>query len=146
MPGTVHIVDDSAICRLIVALALQRAGFGVCCHRDGLSALQELARSPEPPALLLVDPGVARLDGYELIRLLRQQPRLSAIPIVLMSAQQGWRERLRARLVGASAFVGKPFFIDQLVALVRRLTRASPNPTPPPATPVLEFIVIWCAT
>ncbi|WP_376794159.1 response regulator [Thermogemmatispora sp.] len=135
MSGPIFVVDTSPVCRLIVALALRRAGFRVCCYPDGLSALQELARSPEPPALLLLDPALRPLDGYHLIRLLRQQPRLASIPIVLMSARPSWRERLSARLVGASALLAKPLRLDQLVALVRRLTAASPGPVPSPQTP-----------
>jgi CheY-like chemotaxis protein len=39
MPGSVHIVDDSAVSRLMIALALKRAGFSVRCHSDSLLAL-----------------------------------------------------------------------------------------------------------
>ncbi|WP_052889602.1 response regulator [Thermogemmatispora carboxidivorans] len=153
MSGTVDIIDDSAISRLIIALALRRAGFQVRCHSDSLAALQAIARAEEPPALLLIDLMLPKLNGYELTLLLRKQPRLSTIPIVLMSARHGLRERLRARLVGASAFLAKPFNIGHLVALVRRLTAASappggsvapPIPSPPPLVPPLlhaPFIV-----
>nr|BBH92369.1 hypothetical protein KTA_05680 [Thermogemmatispora argillosa] len=135
MPGTVDIIDDSAVCRLIVALALQRAGFQVRCHSDSLAALQTIARAEEPPALLLIDLMLPQLNGYELTLLIRKQPRLSTIPIVLMSARHGLRERLRARLAGANAFLAKPFNIGHLVALVRRLTATSAPPTCPTAPP-----------
>ncbi|GER82848.1 hypothetical protein KTAU_14850 [Thermogemmatispora aurantia] len=136
MSGTVDIIDDSAVCRLIIALALRRAGFQVRCHSDSLAAIQAIARAEEPPALLLIDLMLPKLDGYELTLLIRKQPRLSTIPIVLMSARHGLRERLRARLVGASAFLAKPFDVGHLVALVRRLTTASAPPGGSAAPPM----------
>jgi DNA-binding response OmpR family regulator len=142
--GTVHIVDHSAVSRLIVALALKRAGFSVRCHSDSLAALQEIARAEKPPALVLIEISMPRLNGYQMTVLLRKQPRLTGVPIVLMSAHHSVREWLFARLAGANTLIVKPFVVEQLVALARRLTEAAAGPPPtrpgapssPPAAPL----------
>ncbi|GER84348.1 hypothetical protein KTAU_29840 [Thermogemmatispora aurantia] len=144
-PGpTILVVDDSLVCRTVLRVALSRAGYQVQTCSDGLSALSALT-SPgaPPPDLLLLDWLLPHLSGLQLTYLLRHQtryPRLSRLPILMLSCRHSTLDRLKARLAGASAFLAKPFTIADLLTIVHNLLSSSPGPhltplPPPPALP-----------
>ena len=107
-----HIVES-------LSFLLGRAGFDVRAEADGEAAL---ARALEdPPAVLLVDVMLPGLDGFELLRRLRADPRGAGLPVVMLTAKGQARDRETARELGADLFISKPFSNADLVAAVCRL-------------------------
>lgn len=61
-----------------------------------------------------------KVDGYEVCRLLRQSPLLRDIPIVMLTGREGLITRFRARMLGATEYITKPFHPKQLLTIVRK--------------------------
>jgi CheY-like chemotaxis protein len=122
MSKLVMIVDDSPTIRKIVEVVLHREGYEVIAMPDGVEALRYLlTEGARLPDLIVLDIEMPRLNGYQLAASLRKRPQLAAIPIVMISQQDGVIERLKARLAGAQVFISKPFTEQQLREIVRHL-------------------------
>lgn len=109
----VLVVDDEPQIRTFLSLMLDDAGFSVCAAEDGAAALDLLETLR--PAAIVTDLMMPRLDGWELCRRLRAARETAAIPLVVISA-------LQSADVPGDAFFSKPFELDALVAVLRRLT------------------------
>ena len=106
---TVLVVEDDPAVLDLLAEALTEAGYRVERAEDGVAALEAIQR--EPPALVIADVHLPRLDGGQLARRLRD----SEIPAILLSGDPNWAH------VPGVAFVPKPFDLDHLLAFVARL-------------------------
>ena len=120
----VLVVEDEPLLRDLVAEVLRDEGYDVVTAADGREAIDALEQ--ERPQLVLMDVMMPTLDGRAAYRAMRARPDLPAVPVVLMSAAVG-PERLDPTI---SAFLPKPFDLDDLLALVARLIGA-----PKPSTP-----------
>ena len=120
MSKFVLVVDDSLTVRKMLEICLRRAGYEVKSCEDGVQALLWLntaqARTPD---LIFVDLGLPKLDGYEVIRLLRARPALEHTILVILSRRDGVLDRLKGRLVGAHAYLTKPFKTQEILAVVQ---------------------------
>lgn len=120
MSTLVMVIDDSPTIRKILETCLHRAGYEVKSFQDGVEALRwcgtPVARIP---ALVLVDVGLPKLDGYDVIRHLKAKPALAQTVFVIISRRDGVLDRLKGRLVGAHAYLTKPFKTDEVVAMVQ---------------------------
>jgi two-component system chemotaxis response regulator CheY len=86
---------------------------------NGIEGLEKALLSP--PALMLVDVNMPGLDGYGMLRAVRQEPSLQAIPAVIISTEVGDKSALLALQAGANLFMIKPVRPDRLTAVVRVL-------------------------
>lgn len=120
-PRSILVVDDDESIRDMVASVLRSAGYSVRAAADGESALAAL--EAEPPALILLDMRMPRVDGREFARRVRE--RGAAPPIVVMSAVRD--ARAAAAEIGAQAYMAKPFEIDELLSHVARYTEGRAN-------------------
>ncbi len=111
-------VDDSKTVQRNVRLILETSGYRVLELMEPARALSALAR--HKPALVLMDISMPDIDGYELCRLLRQSTVLREIPIVMLTGRDGLIDRIRARMVGATDYVTKPFDPQQLLSIVKK--------------------------
>ena len=137
----IFIVDDSALIRKLVTVTLQRAQFQVRSFADGVELLRAL-HEPDPlmPDLILLDIGLPKMNGFQVAHALHTSPRTRHCPLVIVSRRNGLLDHLRARLLGACAWLDKPFTTHSLLAVVRasirvgqttRLPRADHDPQPP---------------
>ena len=117
---TVMVVDDSVTVRKVTQRLLQREGYTVMLARDGLDALQVLEETV--PDILLLDIEMPRMDGFELLSRMREQPRLAGIPVVMISSRTADKHREHAAGLGVQAFLGKPYDEAELLELIGRLT------------------------
>ena len=120
MSQLVMVIDDALVVRAILDTCLRRAGYEVKRFPDGVEALRWLTK-PEGciPALVLVDLGLPKLDGYDLIRLLKAKPAFERTVVVIISRRDGVLDRIKGRLAGAHAYVTKPFTTQTIIARVQ---------------------------
>jgi CheY-like chemotaxis protein len=116
--STVLVVDDEPDVRLVTRVILEAAGFDVTEAESGEAALDALASGPLPDVLLL-DVRMPGIDGWEVLRRLRDQPgQLGELPVVIFTADIASAELAPVELAEREFFLGKPFDPDDLVDLV----------------------------
>jgi chemosensory pili system protein ChpA (sensor histidine kinase/response regulator) len=118
-PAHVMVVDDSLTVRRLSGRQLARAGYEVSTAKDGQDALQQIQRTL--PELVVLDLEMPRMDGFELVRELRSDPRTATVPIVVVSSRLAEKHQRRAAEMGADAFFGKPYPEDELLACIAGL-------------------------
>jgi chemosensory pili system protein ChpA (sensor histidine kinase/response regulator) len=115
----VVVADDSISVRKFVGRMLEKAGYRVKLAADGLEASEVVAQSG--CHLLITDLEMPRMNGYELMAHLRQDPVTRGIPVLVVTSRAGAKHRDRAMKEGASGFLTKPVQEDQLIATVESL-------------------------
>jgi len=112
------IAEDSATIRRLVAARLAADGYDVVEAADGEEAL-DLARSNRPD-LLILDKVMPKLDGFEVVRALREDPATRKVPIVMLTAQTSEEDVLGGLGLGVEEYMPKQFSPRELSARVRR--------------------------
>ena len=115
----VLLVDDDVSVRGAVSGALDGEGYEVDWFSDAMEALRHALA--EPPALVLLDVGMPRLDGWELCEILRRQTQTREVPVLFLTGHTDVRDRITAMQVGGSDFISKPFRARDLRDKVRAL-------------------------
>jgi chemosensory pili system protein ChpA (sensor histidine kinase/response regulator) len=103
----IMVVDDSITVRKITGRLLEREGYRVLTAKDGVDALEQL--KGELPVVMLVDIEMPRMDGFDLTRNVRGDPRTMDIPIIVISSRTAPKHRSRASELGVNVFLGKPY-------------------------------------
>lgn len=118
-PLRVLVVDDEPPIRRFLRTSLSAEGYQVTEAEDGKSALAILKRNAMD--LLVLDLGLPGMDGFEVIRALRESR--STIPIIVLSVRTDEAGKVRALDMGADDYVTKPFGMDELLARARTALR-----------------------
>jgi two-component system, OmpR family, response regulator len=126
------VVDDDAHIREVVCFALQKAGYAVVTAENGEQALARFAA--ELPALVVLDILMPEMDGTEVCRQLRADPRHRHVPIIFLSSKDDEIDRIVGLELGGDDYVGKPFSPRELAARVRACLRRTAAPAPAKAT------------
>jgi len=121
------VVEDDPLLGDGIRAGLAQAGFAVDWVEDGRSA--ELALAAEPYALVVLDLGLPRLSGLELLRGLRAEG--DARPVLILTARDTVGDRVEGLDAGADDYVIKPFDLAELTARVRALLRRSAGQADP---------------
>jgi chemosensory pili system protein ChpA (sensor histidine kinase/response regulator) len=116
----VLVVDDSITVRRVTQRLLQREGYRVALAADGLLALERLAE--ELPSVVLTDIEMPRMDGFDLVRNLKADPRLAGLPIITITSRIAEKHREHAMALGVNHYLGKPYSEEELLSLIRRYT------------------------
>jgi CheY-like chemotaxis protein len=120
---TILVAEDEDNVRLMIAAVLRQRGFEpLLCH-DGQDALERLQSATGVDAAL-IDIRMPRVNGIELMTIIRAQPQWSALPIVAMSAYNDELQEREVREAGANAFLAKPFTLADLVSALDDLLPA----------------------
>jgi two-component system OmpR family response regulator len=117
------IVDDEPSVRDVMATVLIDAGYSVQTAADGHIALEII--DDAPPDLIITDVMMPHLDGWALLDHARERD--PALPVILMSAGDWIRARRMRPMPDHADFLAKPFAIEELLALVVRLTGSRAN-------------------
>ena len=115
----VVVADDSISVRKFVGRMLEKAGYRVKLASDGLEASELVAQVG--CHLIITDLEMPRMNGYELMAHLRQNPVTRRIPVLVVTSRAGAKHRDRAMKEGASGFLTKPVQEDQLMSIVESL-------------------------
>jgi DNA-binding response OmpR family regulator len=127
MKTRILVVDDEPDVLDLVTYNLGQAGFQTDTAADGAEALRK-ARS-NTPDLILLDLMLPEMDGLEVCKLLRRDPKTSAIPIIMLTARASEIDRIVGLELGAADYVPKPFSPRELVLRVKkRLEQSGAEP------------------
>jgi twitching motility two-component system response regulator PilG len=132
----VVVIDDSVVVRKIVETSLGRAGITCLGFCDGYEALRALKTEMEqPPDLVLLDINLPRIDGFDMLRLLKSHPAFDRIVVIILSSRDSVLDRVKCRLAGARAYLVKPFRTQDLQETVLSyLPPPAARQEEPPAT------------
>jgi two-component system chemotaxis response regulator CheY len=119
MTATILVVDDAITVRMYYRQILLALGCRVAEVSNGIEGLEKALLSP--PDLMLIDVNMPSLDGYGMLRAMRQEPTLLAIPAVIISTEVGDRSANLAHEAGANLVLTKPVRPDQLAGIARVL-------------------------
>lgn len=120
MTVDVLVVEDSPAITMLLRRVLESAGLAMLEARDGLHALNVLRRA-KLPSCLITEINMPRMDGIEFIRVVRSDPRLGRIPIVVLTGENDDHRIAQAESAGASCIIRKPFDIDVLFDVVESI-------------------------
>jgi twitching motility two-component system response regulator PilG len=117
VPRVICIDDDLAIGKTVEYI-LQAKGYEVTAIRDPLQALTRVFQIK--PDLILCDLAMPDLDGYEICGMLRQSTAFRQTPIIMLTGKDGFIDRVRARMVGSTDYLTKPFGASELLMLLEK--------------------------
>lgn len=121
-------IDDSPTVGKAVELMLCRNGYEITTIENPLTALSLVFQLK--PDFILCDIAMPELDGYELCAMLRQSTAFRHTPIVMLTGKEGFIDRVRARMVGATDYLTKPFGEHEILMLLEKyIGIGQPDPT-----------------
>lgn len=120
MAKTVMTVDDSASVRQMVAMTLKNEGYEVIEASDGKDALSKLGG---PVDMIVTDLNMPNMDGIELIKNVRANPKYKFIPIVMLTTESQAGKKQEGKSAGATGWIVKPFKPDQLLGVVKKVLK-----------------------
>jgi chemosensory pili system protein ChpA (sensor histidine kinase/response regulator) len=118
----VLVVDDSLTVRRVTQRLLVREGYRVVLAKDGLDALEKLAE--ERPQVVLSDIEMPRMDGFELVRTIRNSANLRDLPVIMITSRIAQKHRDLAAELGVDHYMGKPYSEEDLLSLIAHYTAA----------------------
>jgi twitching motility two-component system response regulator PilH len=117
--SVVLVVDDSATAREMLVAELQRAGFRVMAAADGAEAMEHIKVTP--PALVITDLIMPRVNGYELCRNIKSDPLTKHVPVIMCSTKAEEFDRYWGMKQGADAYITKPYQPKDMINAVKYL-------------------------
>jgi DNA-binding NarL/FixJ family response regulator len=115
------LVDDDPNLVVLVSDYLEFRGYEVLTAENGKKALEVLEE--EIPDLIICDIMMPEMDGYTLVKLIRDNPRLNWIPVLFLSAKGQSQDRVKGLNTGADVYIVKPFEPEELIAQVESSLR-----------------------
>jgi twitching motility two-component system response regulator PilG len=113
---TILVVDDSPTIRKILGLTLERAGYRVFAEANGTAALERLQQIV--PHVVLLDIAMPDLDGYEVCKRIKQDPRTQAVPVIMLSGKGAFFDKVKGHMAGATEYLTKPFETPAVLEVV----------------------------
>jgi two-component system, OmpR family, alkaline phosphatase synthesis response regulator PhoP len=116
------ICDDDQLLLELVEFKLKAKGYLVVRAENGEDAL--VAMAVEKPDLIVLDAMMPLLDGFEVLKRVKQDPIFTPVPVVMLTARRGEKDIVSALDRGADDYLVKPFIPDELLARISRLLAA----------------------
>lgn len=116
------VVDDAISLRQTLSLTLQKSGFQVLQAQNGVEALEQLQMHSEIQ-VVISDLEMPRMNGFELLSNVRQNPKFAEIPIVILTSRSAEKHRQLAQSLGANAYLTKPYLEDNLLSIIGDLIK-----------------------
>lgn len=133
VPITILLADDDEEDRMLIQDALRESRVlnELACVKDGVELLEYLRgegefahRAGAPlPGIILLDLNMPRMDGREALTEIKRDPRLRAIPVVVLTTSKAEEDIVRTYDLGVNSFVTKPVSFDVLIETMRTITR-----------------------
>lgn len=120
------LVEDNPDMLMMLTQVLKWGGYEVITGRSGYEGLDQLERGDQLPDLIISDLSMPDMNGLEFLDAVRQNPTLSHIPFVIMSAHSASDEANEALAHGADDFLVKPFNLDDFQKILNRWNQSNP--------------------
>jgi len=137
----IAVVDDEPDIVELVSINLRKAGFEVRGFPDATSFLKFIGNTL--PALVILDLMLPDMDGFDICRLLRSEPRFASVRIIILTARGAETDRVVGLELGADDYVTKPFSVRELVARVKAVLRRHAEKIPAKQIEIGSDIVIY---
>jgi twitching motility two-component system response regulator PilG len=112
------VVEDSSTIRKVISVTLSQSGYEIIEAGDGLEALSKLNESS--PDLILLDIILPKMDGYKILSIIKENPDLCHIPVIMLTSKDGILNKVKGKMAGSAAYLTKPFDPSQLVETIER--------------------------
>jgi len=119
MSLTILTVDDSRTMRDMLRMALNAAGMQVHQAEDGVHGLEVLSTCS--PDCIITDLNMPRMDGFGFIEEVRKIPQYQLLPILILTTESDAERKAKARSIGATGWITKPFEPEKLISVVKRV-------------------------
>jgi DNA-binding response OmpR family regulator len=119
MSKHILVVDDHPPTVRLIQNALEQEGFSVSSAVNGAECL--LAVHRDPPDLIVLDVIMPVIDGFQTLRILRENEATRALLVVILSIRDSDKDILEGWRIGADLYLTKPFQVEELVAAVKRV-------------------------
>ncbi|WP_341366696.1 response regulator [Yoonia sp. BS5-3] len=120
MNTSVLAIDDSRTIRMLLQQVLEQAGFDVECAEDGVEGVAKFDELK--PDVVITDINMPNMDGFGVISRLRGDEVKTAVPILVLTTENSAELKTRARDLGATGWIVKPFDDVALVQVLHRVT------------------------
>jgi len=120
MVKSILIVDDAISMRGLLSMTLSNIGYNVVEANDGKDALIKLSSSGKVD-LIISDLNMPNMDGIQLIKALKLEPKYKFIPVVMLTTEGQESKKEEGRAAGAKAWIVKPFKPDVLHGVVKKI-------------------------
>ncbi len=127
MKTKILVVDDEPDALELIEVNLKGAGFDVLSAANGRQALEK-ARATQP-ALVLLDVMLPEVDGWEVCKSLRRDPKTAALPIIMLTARAAEIDRIVGLELGADDYITKPFSPRELILRIKNLLKRQAAPS-----------------
>jgi DNA-binding response OmpR family regulator len=117
--SSILVVDDDPLIRTLVEHKLRQRGFDVVSADSGEAGLKQVAA--KRPDLIVLDAMMPELDGFEVLRRLKQDTATAAIPVIMLTARKQESDIVSALSSGARDYLVKPFMPEELIMRIRNL-------------------------
>jgi twitching motility two-component system response regulator PilH len=115
------VVEDSLAQRQMISQLLEKSGLNVTVASDGVEAIEQFKQ--HNPDLVVLDIVMPRMNGYEVCRRIKSDPKTQHIPVVMCSSKGEEFDRYWGMKQGADAYIAKPFEPVELIGTVKQLLR-----------------------
>jgi len=119
--STIMIVDDSVTLREMISDMLKKSGVNVIEASNGEEALEHLKE--HSPDLVVLDVVMPKMNGYELCRHIKKDPKTQNVPVLMCSSKSQEFDRYWGMKQGADAYIAKPFHPQELIATIKQLLK-----------------------
>ncbi len=117
LPQVILVVDDAISLRQTLSLTLQKSGYQVLQAQNGVEALEQLQLHPEI-AVIISDLEMPRMNGFELLSHIRQNPEIAKKPVVVLTSRSAEKHRQLAYELGANSYLTKPYLEHEFLSTV----------------------------
>jgi DNA-binding response OmpR family regulator len=130
MKERILVVDDEEMVCEVIRLTLERQGYLVAMASDGREALEFLAGTR--PDLVITDIAMPEVDGYQLLKAIRNAPETKTLPVILLTGRDSTGDVISGWGSGADYYVTKPFTSEVLLLSVEHVLGTPRKPVPAP--------------
>lgn len=117
---TLLVIDDEIHIRRLIARMLSSRGFSVFSAGSGTEAFKLMEQDDLCPDIITCDVSMPDMNGFEILDKIKQIPRLASIPVIMLTAMGQVGEAHRAKEMGASDYITKPFSANILFDVLRQ--------------------------
>jgi len=116
------IVDDNPDLIAVLKVRLESFGYEVVVAEDGVKCLEKTGR--DKPDLILLDIMMPEMDGFKVLKKLKEDDRMKAIPVIMLTAKDSIDDVTKANALGAEDFIVKPFDYRVLVEKIKKMLKS----------------------